>query len=110
MAYYDRLPFFDVNNTARISWYQSTHFPQKSLGLWIVIGVLCAHLFLVMIITCCFLFMTKVSRVGNNIWQSLAQINYDDEDDLLRNLTTKNDKEVEDLFKKEGLDRRTVSL
>ncbi|KAF5027137.1 hypothetical protein F66182_763 [Fusarium sp. NRRL 66182] len=110
MAYYDRLPFFDVEDTIKISWYQSMHFPQRFYGLWAVIGALAAHVLLVIIITCCFVTMTEVSRVGDNIWQCIAQINYKDEDDILRSLTTKSDAEVKELLVKQDLHKQTVNL
>ncbi|KAF9770011.1 hypothetical protein IL306_012486 [Fusarium sp. DS 682] len=34
MAYYDKLPFFDVNDSAMISWFQSAQFPRTRRGFW----------------------------------------------------------------------------
>jgi hypothetical protein len=110
MAYYDKTPYFDHNDTAQITWFYRAQFPRTSQGFWATVGVLSGHVVLVVFIICCFVITTDVSCVGDNIWQCIAQTNYDEDGSFLRGLTTKKDSEVEKLFKENGLDKETVTL
>ncbi|KAH6891496.1 hypothetical protein B0T10DRAFT_595746 [Thelonectria olida] len=105
-AYYDMLPYFDVEDGAAISWFQSAQFPRSSRGLKAVVVVLGIHSMLVALIAVVFLSKTTISRVGDNAWQCLTQVNYDEGDDLFRSLTLMKDDEVKETFKKKGLDDR----
>ncbi|RBR11220.1 uncharacterized protein FIESC28_09104 [Fusarium coffeatum] len=110
MAYYDKTPYFDYNDTAQITWFYRAQFPRTSEGFWATVGVLGGHVVLVVFIIACFILNTEVSCVGDNIWQCIAQTNYDEDGSFLRGLTTKKDSEVEKLFQGSGLDKETVTL
>jgi hypothetical protein len=110
MAYYDKTPYFDHNDTAQITWFYRAQYPRSSKEFFAMVGVLGGHVVLVAFIICCFVINTEVSCVGDNIWQSIAQTNYDEDGAFLRGLTTKKDSEVEKLLKENGLDKETVTL
>ncbi|KPM44561.1 hypothetical protein AK830_g2035 [Neonectria ditissima] len=103
MAYYDMLAYFDVGDSAMISWFRSAQFPKTSWGLSVVIALLVVHLVLVTFISFVFLTRTEVSRVGDNAWQCLTQANYDGMSDEFRSLTLTDDDVVRELFRAEGL-------
>jgi hypothetical protein len=109
-AYYDMLPYFDVRDSAAISWFQSAQFPRSSRGLKAVVVVLGVHSILVALIAIVFMSRTTISHVGDNAWQCLTQIKYDEGDELFRSLTLMNDGEVKEAFRKKGLNDRPVRL
>ncbi|KAM0342889.1 hypothetical protein ACHAPU_009093 [Fusarium lateritium] len=110
MAYYDRLPFFDLEKKARTSWFQNAQFPGASRGFWAVIVLTCIHVGLTALIVLWFIMKTELSRAGNNIWQCIAQTNYDGDKDLLRSAMTLEDDGMKTLLEKEGLNQRYVRL
>lgn len=110
IAYYDMLPYFDVRDSPLISSFQSAQFPRSPRGLVAVLLVLCVHLILVGLITVIFFTYTKVSRLGDNAWQSLAQAHSDETEEVLCSATSMKDGEVKELLKGKGLGKETVRL
>jgi hypothetical protein len=74
LIYYERLPYFDVTDSPSVAWYQSVQFPRRRRGLIAVMIVLCAHVSIVGLIVIYFLGKTRISRIGDNAWQSMVQL------------------------------------
>ena len=110
MAYYDMLSFFDIPDTPTISWFQSAQFPRSSRGLKAVIAVLCVHMLLVGAITIVFLATSKLSRLGDNSWQTLAQASAPLPEDLLPTINLMHDGTLKKRLSAAGLGKTIVSL
>ena len=104
MAYYAKLPYFDVSDGPIVSWFQSEQFPRFSRGFKAVVVVVGLHLLIVTSIAVVFVTKTKVSCVGDNAWQCLPQLNSDEADEVFRCLTMSTDGDVKKKLVTKGME------
>jgi hypothetical protein len=101
IAYYDRIPTFDVAApSTRVLLTQVTR-PLGWAGYIIVLSVLVVHLLLVVIITLIFLRTGKLSRVGN-AWAVVSQLLGPETEAWIRDVDTLDDKAVKKWLKARG--------
>ncbi|KAK2756829.1 hypothetical protein CKAH01_17114 [Colletotrichum kahawae] len=101
-AYYDLLPYFDVTAESYVSQFTNVPFPRTLRGLIAVAIILLVHISLVVVITLCFITRTKVSRLGDNAWQTLAQSASGDVGEIVGGMAMSTDDEVKELLKSDG--------
>lgn len=110
MAYYDWLPYFNVEDKSMISWFSRAQFPQRYRGLSIVIAVLAAHFLLIVAVMVTFFTKTKASRIGDNAWQCLAQAQYPTLEGYLQTSTMSKDSDVKSAMGQQRSDDNMVKL
>ena len=93
MAYYDQMPQFAKSSNTSQVFFATVLFPQTHLGFWLVVIVLGAHVTLVALITVGFLMFSKHTFLGNH-WQSIAQLQGPETDDLLARTRMATDSDV----------------
>lgn len=110
LAYYENLPYFDAADVPAVSRFQDVQFPKSRRGFFTVIAVLSVHLGLVTYITAAFFIKTRVSRIGDNAWLSLAQILSHNMGDVLQASTSLKDEDVKIEMSRRGLGDEIVVL
>ena len=93
MAYYDQMPQFQKSGDTTQVFFTTVLYPQSHLGFWAVMIVLAAHTALVSLVALGFLIYSKFTFLGNH-WQSIAQLQGPETDDLLAKSRMATDGEV----------------
>lgn len=73
-VYYATLPRFDRQGQQLMSRFGLYQFPRTTLGLTAVSITIAVHCLLVAVIVLFFLVKTKTTFIGDNAWQSVAQV------------------------------------
>jgi hypothetical protein len=73
MAYYDLLPYFNIEHSVTTIHATSALVPARWTGLGIVLGLVFMHFALLLATTLLFATQTKSSMLGN-AWQAVAQM------------------------------------
>lgn len=93
MAYYDQMPQFAKSSNSSQVFFTTVLFPQSHLGFWLVVIVLAAHITLVALITVGFYMCSKSTLLGNH-WQTIAQLQGPETEDLLTRTRMATDSDV----------------
>ncbi|KAG8158818.1 hypothetical protein KVR01_011261 [Diaporthe batatas] len=110
LAYYETLPYYDVETASSVASFRNIQFPQSSRGLVTVCTMLCAHVGLIILITTTFLTKTRVSRIGDNAWLNLVQADLAPMESIFKASSTMKDSDVEKEAVAQGLNRRIIRL
>lgn len=111
-AYYSMSYRFDIQDQYQISGYKSYQFPRSTGGLLSVGIILVIHCMLVGILALMFLSRTQLSRIGDNSWQSVAQVTFssDEMQDILKLSNNMKDDEVKKAIQDAGLTENVTQL
>ncbi|KAI3391173.1 hypothetical protein diail_7805 [Diaporthe ilicicola] len=105
LAYYETLPYYDVETTVSVTSFRNIQFPQSSRGLAAVCAVLCVHVGLIILVTTAFLTKTRISRIGDNAWLNMVQTDLAAMENVFRASSTMKDGDVEKELDFQGLKR-----
>ncbi|KAI0415297.1 hypothetical protein F5X98DRAFT_376893 [Xylaria grammica] len=108
-AYYEQFPILTKKGTGEVTLFVSVSYPQSNMGLAAVISMMIGHLVVCFYVLYLFLSTSNFSRVGN-AWANVAQVHGSATRDIIRNGTFASDREVEELFKREGQGRRRIII
>lgn len=109
MAYYDQMPQFSKSRDSSQTFFTTVLFPQSHLGFWLVIIVLAAHITLVALITIGFYVCSKHTLLGNH-WQTIAQLQGPETDDLLARTRMATDSDVKKALEIAGFEDVRVGV
>ncbi|KAM7219643.1 hypothetical protein V8F06_005024 [Rhypophila decipiens] len=109
MAYYDRLPEFNVKREASIASFRQALVPVGVNGLVFVVAIIIIQNVAVALIVVLFLRRTRLSLVGN-LSQGFGQLVASDVSRMALRTTVASDKEVLSQLEKEGVRTSSVSL
>jgi hypothetical protein len=110
LANYDKLTYFDLPDQPSTSLFQTFQFPRSIRGLIAVAVVMGFHLVLVSAIIIMFFLETKLSRIGDNAWQSVAQMRSEDLKNVFQVATMMKDDDVKKWLEAERLDKQVIGL
>lgn len=110
LAFYQTLPYYDIEDTPAIARFRDVQFPRSMRGLAAVVAALCVHIFLVVLITAAFLVRTRVSRVGDNAWLNLAQTNLPAMEDVFKASSTMRDGDLKKELAAQGMKNDIVRI
>lgn len=109
MAYYDQMPQFQRSSASSQVFFTTVLFPQSHLGFWLVLIALAAHLALIGLIAVGFAWYSKHTLLGNH-WQSIAQLQGPETEDLLSRTRMATDGEVKRALKVAGFEDLRVGI
>lgn len=98
MAYYDQMAQFERNSNSTQAFFSTVLFPQSRLGFWLVAVILAVHRGLVSLIALGFVIISKHTLLGNH-WQSIAQLQAPETEDLIAKTRMATDGEVKTALK-----------
>ncbi|KAH8895484.1 hypothetical protein GQ53DRAFT_839090 [Thozetella sp. PMI_491] len=111
LIYYEHMPYFDVHDASTVVWYRTFQFPRAQRGLIAVVVVLGAHIGIVGLVTIFFFWKTRMSRIGDNAWQTMTQFEAPvDITGILVASETLKDGDVRREIIKRGLKNKVVQL
>ncbi|KAI8936554.1 hypothetical protein NX059_006955 [Plenodomus lindquistii] len=100
--YYSQQPAFDRLDDVATSFYNTVFFPQKTLGLILVMWTLVAHLVIVVVLIVFFTRMTELTLLGN-AWSAFLQMaNSKDLMESLKDMDQKTDSVIQNEMKRAG--------
>ena len=109
MAYYDQMPQFARSGNSSQVFFTTVLFPQSHIGFWLVVIVLAAHVALVTLITIGFYVCSKHTLLGNH-WQTIAQLQSPETDDLLARTRMATDSDVKRALQTAGYEDVRVGV
>lgn len=109
MAYYNRLPEFDVFAPTRMRSYVEALVPKGRHGLIAVGIIIFLHFSSVTLIVVLFLSLSKLSLLQNR-WQPVAQLYTGETADVLRQATNSSDKDINAWLDRENKSKLLVGI
>jgi hypothetical protein len=106
MAFYDFLPYFNSFRTANLTVAATVFIPHRWTGFGIVAGLSCLHLLTLGILVVLFLYLNKVTLLGNS-WAAVLQVHSENIKDITDKGVGLSDDEVQKLLSSMG--RNTVT-
>ena len=109
MAYYDQMPGFARSSETSQVFFTTVLFPRSHLGFWLVAIALAAHIGLVALIALGFVIYSQHTLLGNH-WQSIAQLQGPETEDLLVRTRMATDSDVKRALKVAGYEDVRVGI
>ena len=109
MAYYDQMPQFQRESKTSQIFFTTVLFPQAHMGFWLVTVALAAHITLVALIAIGFILYSRHTLLGNH-WQSIAQLQGPETDDLLARTRMATDSDVKRALQTAGYEDVRVGV
>jgi hypothetical protein len=109
MAYYDQMPQFAKSSKTSQVFFTTVLFPRSHFGFWLVAIALAAHIALVALIAAGFTVFSQHTFLGN-YWQSIAQLQGPETEDLLARTRTATDSDVKRALKVAGYEDVRVGI
>ncbi|KAF2856157.1 hypothetical protein T440DRAFT_384667 [Plenodomus tracheiphilus IPT5] len=108
--YYSQQPAFDRLDDVTVSFFTTVFFPQKTLGLMVLMWTLVAHLLLVVALIVLFIKRTRLTLLGN-AWSAFLQMaNSRELMGSLSDMEQKNDNAIQDEMKELGMTERRARI
>jgi hypothetical protein len=101
MAYYDQMPQYAKTADSTQTYFVTVLFPQSHRGFWAVVIVLGLHVAIVSLIILGFALRSEHTLLGNH-WQTIAQLQGPETDDLIARTRMATDSEVKRALKFAG--------
>ena len=93
MAYYDQMPQFQKTSKTSQVFFTTVLFPQSHFGFWLISIALAAHITQVTLIAIGFMMYSQHTMLGNH-WQTIAQLQGPETEDLLTRTRMATDSDV----------------
>ena len=109
MAYYDQMPQYAKTATSTQIYFSTVLFPQSYKGYWAVVIVLAVHVAVIGVIAIGFMICAQHTLFGNH-WQTIAQLQGPETEDLLRRTRMATDGDVKRALRIAGYESVRVGV